>query len=230
MAENQGRPIWQIDTASAVRETQKLPIGDGGNDPKTLTVAMIRDFIRDGMATVAQIEEQTRRIDEINDIEKANKLREQLIQAYGEELKKIKTNLLRNTVRTENASDLADLLLSRVNDVEEALKNVSGAGEGSAIVVDSKMSATSKNPVQNRVIYQYLQEAKNNSERAVYTIEEYMAMKNAGTLERIFYAVYKDGELYRMYFYDTLIMKKAEDGETVTVGAAFPLVFPIIFA
>ena len=29
---------------------------------------------------------------------------------------------------------------------------------------------------------------------------------------------------------NTLIMKKAEDGETVTVGAAFPLVFPIIFA
>lgn len=54
MAENQGRPIWQIDTASAVRETQKLPIGDGGNDPKTLTVAMIRDFIREGMATLTK--------------------------------------------------------------------------------------------------------------------------------------------------------------------------------
>ena len=54
-------------------------------------------------------------------------------------------------------------------------------------------------------------------------------MRKEGTLQNCFYAVYKNDALYRLYLGTTLIMKKAESGEKVTVGGVYPLVFPIIF-
>lgn len=63
-----------------------------------------------------------------------------------------------------------------------------------------------------------------------YSMGEYLQLKEAGALTMQFYPVYKDGELYRFYLQDVLIGKKAEDGEEITVGGVFPLVFPIIFA
>lgn len=63
-----------------------------------------------------------------------------------------------------------------------------------------------------------------------YTLGEYLALKEQGKLQNMFYSVYKGETLYRVYLGDTLVGKKAEDGERVTVGSAFPLVFPIIFS
>lgn len=62
-----------------------------------------------------------------------------------------------------------------------------------------------------------------------YTLAEYLDMRKQGTLQNCFYAVYKNEALYRLYLGTTLIMKKAESGEKVTVGGVYPLVFPIIF-
>ena len=62
-----------------------------------------------------------------------------------------------------------------------------------------------------------------------WTLAEYLNMRKEGTLQNCFYAVYKNDALYRLYLGTTLIMKKAESGEKVTVGGVYPLVFPIIF-
>ena len=65
---------------------------------------------------------------------------------------------------------------------------------------------------------------------ATHMLAEYLNMRKEGTLQNCFYAVYKNDALYRLYLGTTLIMKKAESGEKVTVGGVYPLVFPVIFA
>lgn len=63
----------------------------------------------------------------------------------------------------------------------------------------------------------------------MYTIGEYNALKQAGKLEHKMYCIYKNGILTRIYIYETLIAKRAQQGQTVT-GSTFPIIFPIIFA
>ena len=62
-----------------------------------------------------------------------------------------------------------------------------------------------------------------------YTMAEYFALVDSGQIQNRFYAVYKNDVLQRIYLGYTLIMRKAKNGEQVTFGGVFPLVFPIIF-
>lgn len=62
---------------------------------------------------------------------------------------------------------------------------------------------------------------------APMTQAEYNKLKKAGALKYMIYSVYKNGELSRLYFGNTLIGKKAEEGEQISVG--LPLVFPFVF-
>lgn len=63
----------------------------------------------------------------------------------------------------------------------------------------------------------------------MYTMGEYNALKQDGKLEHKMYCIYKNGILTRIYIYETLIAKRAQQGQTVT-GSTFPIIFPIIFA
>lgn len=63
----------------------------------------------------------------------------------------------------------------------------------------------------------------------VLTTAEYIALREAGQTKKQFYAIYRNDELYRIYFDDTLFAKKAEQGDTVS-SCVFPLIFPIVFA
>lgn len=62
-----------------------------------------------------------------------------------------------------------------------------------------------------------------------YTMAEYFALVEARQIQNRFYSVYKNDILQRIYLGYTLIMKKAQNGEKVTFGGVFPIVFPIIF-
>lgn len=70
-----------------------------------------------------------------------------------------------------------------------------------------------------------------NSEGAMkmYSEDEYMDIVANGQVKNTFYTIYKNGRLYRLYLGKTLIMKKREGEENITMGGVFPLVFPIIF-
>ena len=63
----------------------------------------------------------------------------------------------------------------------------------------------------------------------VLTTAEYLALRDNGQTEKKFYAIYKNAQLYRIYFDDTLFAKKAESDDVVS-ACVFPLIFPIIFA
>lgn len=63
----------------------------------------------------------------------------------------------------------------------------------------------------------------------VLTTAEYLALRDEGKTEKKFYAIYKNAQLYRIYFDDTLFAKKAEADDSIS-ACVFPLTFPIIFA
>ena len=63
----------------------------------------------------------------------------------------------------------------------------------------------------------------------IYTMDEYLALRNAGKLEHKMYCIYTNGILTRIYIYRTLIAKRAKEGQIAT-GSTFPIIFPIIFA
>lgn len=59
--------------------------------------------------------------------------------------------------------------------------------------------------------------------------EDYVRIRNEGTLQNRLYTIYKNGVLQRVYIGETLVMRKKIDGEAATNISAFPIVFPIIF-
>lgn len=63
----------------------------------------------------------------------------------------------------------------------------------------------------------------------MYTMSEYNTLKQDGKLEHKMYCIYKNGILTRIYIYETLIAKRAQEGQIAT-GSTFPIIFPIIFA
>lgn len=135
----------------------------------------------------------------------------------------------RTTKKVDELVDKSNQFEYQIHDLQEVVNN-GGGGGGSSVIVDSRLDENSRNPVQNRVITQALTSALEGIEREKYTLAQYMELKQNDRIQNRFYTVYKNGELYRLYLGDTLIMKKAENGERVTVGGVFPLVFPIIFA
>ena len=61
------------------------------------------------------------------------------------------------------------------------------------------------------------------------TSSEYYNLLNNGKIENKVYAIYKDDVLQSVYIGSTMVMRKAREGEQITFGGVFPLVFPIIF-
>lgn len=114
-------------------------------------------------------------------------------------------------------------------DIENPLKWTTCAGGGGGSIDPSQLTAVEQRA--NAYTDKKVQElADTMGSTKTLSMAEYLALKDAGSLQNTFYAIYKNDELYRMYFGTTLFAKKAESGEHVTIGAAFPLVFPIIFA
>ena len=75
-------------------------------------------------------------------------------------------NTFTRIVKVENKEDIpANANPNILYLVEETEDNIVGGGGGSSssIIVDSVLSPTSKNPVQNKVIYQKLQEIETSS-------------------------------------------------------------------
>lgn len=72
-------------------------------------------------------------------------------------------NTFTRIVKVENKEDIPananPHILYLVEEIEENL----GGGNSSSIIVDSVLSPTSKNPVQNKVIYQKIQEIETAS-------------------------------------------------------------------
>lgn len=174
------------------------------------------------------------RAEEWNTLVKAVSL---LVDSNNESVTKLKNLIISTTAYGQKIDEIAynDMIQkSQIEDLQEAFQNLPSGGEGgggSNIVVDSKLNPNSKNPVQNRVIVEALSSAIDGKERKIYTLQEYMELRNSGQLVNQFYTVYKDGELYRLYLGYTLVMKKKEsEDEKVTMGCVFPLVIPIIFA
>lgn len=94
---------------------------------------------------------------------------------------------------------------------------------GTNVTVDSALSDTSENPVQNKVITAAL----NDIDVPKMTADEYDTMVSLGKLKNRFYSVYdEEDKLKKIYLGSTVIWEAAPDSN---VASVLPFEFPFVF-
>lgn len=96
------------------------------------------------------------------------------------------------------------------------------------IIPNGQFSGTEYNRIIETLSEMSTTDGKNVS-FVKYTPEQYYDLRSNGLLKNCLYTVYKDGELYRVYIGETLVMRRKTEDEAATNVSVFPLVFPIIF-